>query len=458
MTRSSSLKCSLIERMTKIKNLNTGRKAAVLSVVFLLLFVFPSCKKKDSDLGLDLTGSNALGLNTVDTFEIRTYCELQDTVTSNGKSANLLGSYQDPKFGKVDYSLVTQLLLSSNNPNFGDLGLISIDSVVLAFKYSTLTGVSKYGELDPQTFEVYELDEDIHPDSTYYTFSQVMTKATNLVETGYDVITPDPFSDAVVGDDTLSPQLRIRLDTNLGWQLLNGQTSGDLLDNETFKTFFKGLQVKVNNGAQANNEGAILYLDLVDLDSKLTIYYKEDTTAKFFDFTIEADDAARFTQANFDISGTYVEQVLNDTISGEYEFFYQANHIWAALEFPDLMAIKDNQGLIVNKAELIIPTQYYPTDELFVPANMFLLYKDSLNDDYLIPDYTNPDGKYYESDGAYRFIITRYVQRIMTGEYPNNGLRLTNQDFFSTANRVIFNGALSTNKVKPKLIITYSNY
>lgn len=430
----------------------------MLSVVFLLLFVFPSCKKKDSDLGLDLTGNNALGVNTVDTFEINTYCELQDSVTSNLKTANLLGSYQDPKFGKVDYSTVTQILLSSNNPNFGDVGLISIDSVVLSLHYSTTTGVSKYGELDPQTFEVYELDEDIFYDSTYYTFSQVLTKPTNLVEPGYEVITPDPFSDAVVGDDTLAPQLRIRLDTNLGWQIINAQASGDLVDNETFKTFFKGLQIKVNNGMQANNEGAILYFDLTDLNSKMTIYYKEDTTAKSFDFTIDADNNARFTQANFDISGTYLEQVLNDTLSGEYEFYYQANHIWAALEFPDLLAIKGNEGLIVNKAELIVPTQFYPTDELFVPSTMFLLYKDSLNDDYLIPDYTNPDGQYYESEGAYKFIITRYVQRIMTGEYPNAGLRLTNGDFFSTATRAIFNGALSTNKVKPKLIITYSNY
>lgn len=430
----------------------------MLSVVFLLLFVFPSCKKKDSDLGLDLTGNNALGVNTVDTFEINTYCELQDSVTSNLKSANLLGSYQDPKFGKVDYATVTQILLSSNNPNFGDVGLISIDSVVLSLHYSTTTGVSKYGELDPQTFEVYELDEDIFYDSTYYTFSQVLTKPNNLVEPGYEVITPDPFSDAVVGDDTLAPQLRIRLDTNLGWQIINAQASGDLVDNETFKTFFKGLQIKVNNGMQANNEGAILYFDLTDLNSKMTIYYKEDTTAKSFDFTIDADNNARFTQANFDITGTYLEQVLNDTLSGEYEFYYQANHIWAALEFPDLLAIKGNEGLIVNKAELIVPTQFYPTDELFVPSTMFLLYKDSLNDDYLIPDYTNPDGQYYESEGAYKFIITRYVQRIMTGEYPNAGLRLTNGDFFSTATRAIFNGALSTNKVKPKLIITYSNY
>ncbi len=456
MTNSLSLKCSLIERMTKIKNLNTGRKAAMLSVVFLVLFV--SCKKKDSDLGLPITGDSPLGVNTVDTFEINTYVEVQDSVTSNLKSADLLGSYQDPKFGGVQYGIVSQILLSSNNPNFGDINLISVDSVVLAVQYSSLTGVSKYGELDPQTFEVYELDQDIYYDSTYYTFSQVLTKPTNLVEVGSEVITPDPFNDAVVGEDTLSPQLRIRLDTNLGWQFINAQQNGDLVDNETFKTFFKGLQIKVNNGMQSNNEGAILYLDLVDLNSKLTVYYKEDTVARSFDFTIDADNAARFNQANFDIAGTYVEQVINDTLSGNYEFYYQANHLWAALEFPDLLAIKDNQGLIVNKAELIVPTQYYPTDELFVASNMFLLYKDSLYNDFLIPDYTNPDGQYYESEGAYKFLITRYVQRIMTGEYPNNGLRLTNQYFFSTATRAIFNGALSTNKVKPKLIITYSNY
>ncbi|MEZ4938802.1 MAG: DUF4270 family protein [Crocinitomicaceae bacterium] len=444
--------------MIKIKNLDTRRKAVMLSVVFLQLFVFPSCKKKDSDLGLDLTGTNALGLNTVDTFEIRTYCELQDSVNSSNKTANLLGSYQDPKFGTVDYATVTQILLSSNNPNFGDVGLIHIDSVVLALKYISVGGVNKYGEDGAQTFEVYELDEDLSLDSTYYTFSQVLTKPTNLVEAGSGTITPQPYLDAIVGEDTLEPQLRIRLDTNLGWQLINAQANGDLLDNTTFKSFFKGLQIKVNNGIQSNNEGAIYYFDLTDLSSKLTIYYKEDTIAKTFDFTIDSDNAARFTQANFDISGTYLDQVLNDTLSGEYEFYYQANHIWGAIEFPDLLGIKNNQGLIVNKAELIIPTQFYPADELFAPQTMFLLYKDSLGKDFLTPDYTNPDGAYYENEGAYKFIVTRYLQRVLSGEYPNAGLRITNADFFSTANRVVFNGSQTTNKVKPRLIITYSNY
>jgi hypothetical protein len=444
--------------MIKIKNLNIGRKVGMLSVVFLLLLSFSACKKKDSTVGLDVTGGSALGLNTVDTFDIRTYVEVIDSVSSNLKSVDMLGSYQDPKFGTVDYSLVSQILLSSNAPNFGDVMNISVDSVVLAMKFSTLNSVSKYGELDPQTFEVYELDQDIYYDSAYYTFSSVTVKPTNLVELGSEVITPDPFNDAVVGDDTLSPQLRIRLDTNLGWQLINAQATGDLIDNETFKAFFKGLQVKVNNGMQSNNEGSVLYLDLIDLTSKLTIYYKEDTIAKSFDFTIDADNNCRFNQANFDNSGTYVEQVINDTVSGQYEFFYQANNIWSAIEFPDLLSIQDNQGLIVNKAELIIPAQFYPTDELFVPENMFVLFKDSLGKDFLIPDYTNPDGAYYEADGAYHFLITRYVQRVMTGEYPNNGLRLSNQYFFSTATRAILNGPLSTNKMKPKLIITYSNY
>ena len=152
----------------------------MLSVIFLLLTPFTACKKKDTDIGLDVQGGTALGLNTIDTFEIRTYCELIDSVSSQLKSSNLLGSYVDPKLGTADYGFVTQLLLSANNPNFGDQSEITIDSVVLSLRYSTLNTVSKYGELDPQTFEVYEVLDDIYYDSTYYTFSTVQTSTDNL--------------------------------------------------------------------------------------------------------------------------------------------------------------------------------------------------------------------------------------------------------------------------------------
>lgn len=441
----------------KLNDLNTRRKVGMLSVIFLLIVPFTSCKKSDSDIGLDIQGGDALGLNTIDTFEIRTYTELRDSVNSSRKSVDLLGSYRDPKFGAVEYGFVTQLLLSSNNPNFGIISSISVDSVVLALKFSTINSVSKYGELDPQTFEVYEITEDIYKDTAYYMFSSITVDPTNLVEAGTGTMTPNPFDDAIVGDDTISPQLRIRIDTNFGWKLINADATGDLLDNTAFKAFMKGIQVKVNNGMQSNNEGAILYFDLKDVESKLTVYYKEDTIPKFFDFVVNEDNA-RFNQGSFDYSGTYIDQVLNDTLAGQSEFHYQANSLWAAIEFPDLEHIKNQQGLIVNKAELIIPASYYPTSELFVPSDLFVFYKDLNGKEFLTPDFSNPDGSYYESDGSYHFLLTRYVQRIMTGEYPNNGIRLSNAYFFSTATRAIFNGVESTNKNKPKLVITYSNY
>lgn len=459
MTSFASQRCLLTERMIKIKNLNITRKALLLSVVFLLVFGFISCKKKESQIGLDVQGGQNLGINTVDTFEIRTYVEVVDSVTSNLKSVDLLGSYQDPKFGHVQYGFVTQILLSSNNPNFGNTDMLSIDSVVFAMKYSTLNSVAKYGESDEQTFEVYEIAEDLYYDSTYYTNSIVSTLGSDLIEPGSNIITPRPYDDAVVGEDTLEPQLRIRLDTTFGRRLINASLTGDLLDNEAFKNYFKGFQVRVNNVNQNDNEGGILYLDLTDVESKMTIYYREDTIPRTFDFTIETGENARFNQANFDMTGTFVEQVINDTASGMFEYYYQANNLWSAMEFPDIMKIKDHQGLIVNKAELFVPVSHYPTDELFHPTDMFVLYKDSLGEDNIVPDFfSSPGGEHDSDEGAYRFILTRYIQRILSGEFQNNGIRISNTNFFSTATRAVFNGPLSTNKKKPKLIITYSNY
>ena len=141
-------------------------------ILFLFLFIsvaLISCKKKEYQLGSDLIDQNSLLEGTsVDTFDILSYSIIEDSIISDNASNVLLGSYNDPLFGAFSSSFYTQLRLASADPNFADPSTIVIDSFVIGLEY-----LGYYGELDDQTFEVYQLDESLSIDSTYYSFNSI---------------------------------------------------------------------------------------------------------------------------------------------------------------------------------------------------------------------------------------------------------------------------------------------
>lgn len=171
-------------------------------ILFLFLFMsvaLISCKKKEYQLGSDLIDQNSLLEGTsVDTFDILSYSIIEDSIISDNASNVLLGSYNDPLFGAFSSSFYTQLRLASVDPNFADPSTIVIDSFVIGLEY-----LGYYGELDDQSFEVYQLDESLSIDSTYYSFNTLSHNGVNLVPAEHAVITPKPLDPTVIGEDSL---------------------------------------------------------------------------------------------------------------------------------------------------------------------------------------------------------------------------------------------------------------
>ena len=115
------------------KHIFPNEKRLTMAAIFLLigLITISSCKKVESDLGVDiLPSSDQLGLE-VDTLELNSYSSLEDSLRSDEFSSNMLGSYNDETFGKTKASIYTQLRLSVI-PTFTDLSNTVVDSVVLS--------------------------------------------------------------------------------------------------------------------------------------------------------------------------------------------------------------------------------------------------------------------------------------------------------------------------------------
>lgn len=433
-------------------NWTSWRKGFTLSATFLLaLLVATSCKKENNSIGLGALDPDALlESGGVDTFKLTTFSVAEDSVPTDNQTFGILGAYHDPKFGTFNASIYTQFHLS-NTISFDAGDHAIVDSVVLSLRYR-----GYYGELDQQSFEVYELDEALDIDSTYYKDDVKALKPANLVEPLSANQTPNPSDSVLVGTTKKPAQLRLRLDSLWAQEIMDDATGGDpsFTDDALFENYLKGLHVKVTNANPAVGKGGIFYFNLEDNNSKVTIYYHLDGDPDLtpYELVLEVEDnCADFNHVEIDNSGYQVANVLSNPINGQNQYFAQAFQSRGKVEFPSLNNL--SKKAVVHNALLVIPIAHQ-TFSSFYPSNQ------------LSVGYKTDEGKivgfqviaYDDSRKSYIVDVRNYVQDIVTGDAENRGVFLYPTFFSSTAERIIFNGPNTTNKEKPKLIVKYTEY
>ena len=146
----------------------------------------------------------------------------------------------------------------------------------------------------------------------------------------------------------------------------NSALDGNDGENE-FLDWFKGLLITTNNTNQTSNQGAIYYIDLLSDYSKVTLFYRDtsglsqdhDTIA--FDFNLNAN-CARFHSSEINYTSTIVDATITDTSLGNELFYVQPlGGCKGKVYFPYLDALSDT-SVMINKAELILPFQFYLLD------------------------------------------------------------------------------------------------
>lgn len=437
------------------KHIFPNEKRLTMAAIFLLigLITISSCKKVESDLGVDiLPSSDQLGLE-VDTLELNSYSSLEDSLRSDEFSINMLGSYNDETFGKTKASIYTQLRLSVI-PTFTDLSNTVVDSVVLS-----LNIVDFYGENDDQTFEVYEITEDIYRDSNYYTSTDKANNGINLVKPGFETFAASLTNSPVIEGEVLDPQMRIRLNETFGDMILN---SDSLTSDAIFAEYFKGLFITVNNPVQSYGQGGIYSFDMENNETKVTIYYHNSTDTTSFEMPIN-DKCARFTSMEHDYTGTKIEQQLADSTLGNEFYYVQAGQgLVGNIVIPSLLNLTNDGPVIINRAELYLPVQYYSASPYSPPTRTLAYGLNDQNEIYTMPDFNLGvsiyGGNYNDEKKAYVFNIIRYIQDVVNGTVMNNPIRILPTGSVVTPNHVILSGKNSPNREKPYLIVYYTKY
>ena len=413
----------------------------VLSMLtFMVLF---SCKKDPYAIGIDLLPpSDTLKVKTTDTCTVIAHTERVDSISTSNCSALSLGSISDPVFGNSTVSLYTQFQPSSSSVDFGTAP--AVDSLILMLYYS-----GHYGDtLTQQRIRVFELAEDLHLDSGYYSNRQMQVYPNLLADMSFK---PRPTDSVKVGSTMYSAHIRInlsKLNSYLANKLLYGPASV-YLTSAMFNTFMKGLYIETQ---PVNNGGALLNFDISQSLSKMMLFFHNQTTDSLSYSLLLNTGCARYLHIDhnnyFNAEQGFKQQILNrDTLLGQNLLYLEGlGGTRIKFRMPYIMNLAKNQKIAINDALLLFENP--STDTTLKPPPNLILIRDSSGlvgsviDELEGLNYFG--GMYNSTNRTYYFRLTRHIQKLITGYYSiNRELYIQVNDPLSNIiypNRVTING------------------
>jgi len=434
-----------------------------------MVITFWSCSDDPGKTGLGLLPTGDLvNVKKAIVTNIKSYTETDANLRTDEPGYNLIGTINDPVFGKSTMDFATQFRLSSYPKYKID---DTIDSLVYYVAYKEY-----YGDLTtPQKFKVYELESDLSFDAKYYQNTDLKALAANDA-LGEILYTPKFKLDSLTTlspskadpKDTVTQEIAFYLDHSLATKLMAADTL-TLSDNDLFTKYFKGLYVETEDMSQG---GSILKI----VGSGLVLFYhKDNDTTKYIHNFYANSNAARVNRFQHNYTNTaFVANLNNSDVQDSLIYLQTTGGLHAKILIPNLgswtklvpeLAIsKDTANLAINQAELIFtvePTMtdtvvYRVAEQLFLAAiDKSTTQADSLyrpSDYYLSPTYFG--GAYNKTDSTYRFNITRQMQDVIEGKKKNLGFYLETVYKNSSFRRTVLKGA--TSKTGIRLELTYS--
>ncbi len=444
--------------------------SAFLLLTISLIALF-SCNDPSS-LGSDLLSGDQLDTEFTDTLTLRARTVPNDSLTVWGPGVNgvvfqnfAFGDFQDPVFGRTVSSIYAQVVTNASPPKFKK-GTSVLDSVVLTLAYNADLS---YGKIDePFTIEVYEMSESLDAKKKYLASDSFSVKPTPIAVHTFVPNTKDSLTVMEINADTarsvrVPPQLRIRLDTAFAGPIFR-LDSMTLANDTSFLQFFKGIWLK-----PASQNAGLLSFIMRGANTNLRFYYSDGNAKKSYDFRIFSGNPVVLHQRNY-YGGSVVEDYISQPGENRNDsllFMQGLNGVNIEFEIPYAESLK---GLIINKAELILPIVVLPEDNsIYKPvrqvyATVKLTDTSSvILDDifYATRSYPSSDfGDYFggkvTSSNDYRLSISAHFQRMVSGD-SGNTMRFTAHFRTERAARVVLGGP--THSAMPaKLLIRYTKY
>lgn len=443
-----------------------------LAILALTTIVFSGCEEDLNKTGYDvlLPGDLVTARKvSVDKTSMQSFTLRDEKVRTNKPEYNLLGTYNDPVFGKTTADFAAQFRLVE----FHDFTGATFDSLKLTLLYKELYG----DRITSQNLKVYELNEglDAEDSTRYYQDHDLKGMASNevLAEINYlpkgltlyyDTVANTPGSSVENPLDSVIHAITFTLNPSLGQKLMafDMGAAGES-PNDSFLEYFKGLYIEAGD---LNQGGNIMRIRALGAGSEMTMYYHnaKDTTSIRYRMNTTAARTSRFVH---DYSTALFAGTLDNMVQQDSLIYLQTTGgLSSKIYIPSLSIWKDSTDAAINKAELIfhVETAYSDSATTPPPAKLILSLigengeildaKGSLifpSDVTFSEDYYG--GNYNKLDGTYRFNLAMHLQEIIKGK-GNYGFYLTTDNKNAIFRRVVLKGA--TSKVGIGFDITYS--
>lgn len=319
----------------------------------LLLAILLSACTDPTNIGSELLEDDQANVDFSDTITIKASTVIGDTIrtyspiVSSQLEYYLFGDMKDPVFGQAKSSLYVQPRPNVLGQNF-TMADDDIDSIILVLPYDTLAFYGIYQQLFKMN--VFQVEEDISRDKEYYSDQDFATSVSTIGAASFfpnlDSIEIVDYGDGSVDTVLAPPHLRIALDNNLKSVLLSPDTSLYLSDS-AFISQFKGIYL--SPGEQG---GGLISFDLFSLMGGIYVYYQQDGLPEQAQYGFKTA-SVRIANFEHDYTGTLIEPFIDQPDKGDSLAFVQGlEGLNIELDFPHVESLK---GVIVNKAELIIP-------------------------------------------------------------------------------------------------------
>jgi hypothetical protein len=282
-------------------------------VLFVATFTLFSCDKEFNTLNSDLLEDNHFTF-TDESVKVKTITQKTKAVQTNNLPINALGVYENPVFGTTKAHFVTQVALATENPTIGyNVDIETNDSVYLYIPYFSRaddSDATKYvldsihgnreTSIDLKIYKNNYLLRNLDPNpdpsdgSTYFqkyysdekslietgNLGNQLNTSTNTAENTQFKFTTDKYifyrrnaagefinnSGTVVTNvsdrvtlETLTPGMWINLNKAEFKSMLTNATSSNLLNNNLFREYFRGLYFKAEQNP--GQKGAMAMLD-----------------------------------------------------------------------------------------------------------------------------------------------------------------------------------------------------
>ncbi len=373
----------------------------IAGIVLFISSLFTSCKEDPTDIGVNLQPGSDKIIVATDSLAVFTRTVKDSSVSTDERSVNLLGSYQDEIFGLTNASFISQITLSAGNVSSD--AVITPDSMEIVLSYAGFIGDTTQ-DITFKLYKIEELQTPLNLDSTYYADFDVETEITNKTLLGEYTFTP------TVSNNSTSFIIK---DENF----LSFFSNTNLYKNDTsFIEAFPGFYFETVS--TTDDSGCIAYFNLKSGNSKMRMHYNDSLT---YDFLIN-EKCVRFSTFYHDYTTASAE--LQNTIAhpetnNELAYIQSAAGLKVELRIADTAKMNDLMKKGINKAQLQISIPAESLDTTTTPEHLTLIYKNDNNRFEFLSDYkasaAHFGGKFNEADNSYTFNINKnYFIGILT--------------------------------------------